>query len=179
MENKISAGPVTGHSTPACGVSLRKQVCPQRAACLPRFHRPDCLVGIFWSCDSFSHKFTPKMAFSEVQRSLELSDGVDPSWLCSAEARGMSSSGFLLRTGLDVPYPQLGELTVVLLAREEGSAPFLGVGAPPRLWLSQEDRAVQLRVRDFEFSSCYLMPSGESGEARYIWRWDSLFVWVA
>jgi len=36
----------------------------------------------------------------------------------------MSSSGFLLRTGLDVPYPQMGESTVVLLAREEGSAPW-------------------------------------------------------
>lgn len=47
---------------------------------------------------------------------------------------------------------------------------FLEVGAPPRLWLSREDRAMQLRVRDFEFSSCYLMPSGESREARYIWR---------
>lgn len=36
----------------------------------------------------------------------------------------MSSSGFLLRTSLDVPCPQLGESTVVLLAREESSAPW-------------------------------------------------------
>lgn len=119
-KNKISAGPVPGHSTPACSVSLRKQVCPQRAACLPWVHWPDCPVGNLWSCDSFSAKFTQKVTFLEVWRSLEFSDGVEPSWLSSAEAQWMSSLGLLPRTGLGVPDPQFGGIDCFTAVKRRG-----------------------------------------------------------